>query len=475
MSTTNPMRRRLIAALGAAPLATGLPGWARARNATHDSGGRNPVLPPEVHIPDPEAHVMPDGRLYIYGSWDRHDDTYCSRQYRVFSTPDLRTWRDDGVSFDSATIPWLATPVKYPGGVDWSNPTPFLRKMMDEAKKDPDFKIPKFPRGQLFAPDAIQYKGRYYLFFCLEDGSEGVAVADHPQGPFRQPVQLPCTGIDPAIFVDRDGAAYYYWGQFAAHGARLAPSLTGFVDGSEVRELATEGAHFFHEGSSMRRRGDMYYFVYASVERGKPTTLSYATSDSPLGPFRHRGVIIDNALCDPKAWNNHGSIEEIGGQWYVFYHRSSRNSQYRRRLCVEPIEFRADGTIAEVLMTSQGAGKPFHVGETIPAWRACEVHGHCWIGPGSAGQEALHAASDQDSAVFRYVTVDGQPGDIRLAGSGSGVVDIYVDGDEAAVARCIVKDGRGVARLGPISPGKRTVRLRFVQSTGLELQSLQLV
>lgn len=116
----------------------------------------------------------------------------------------------------------------------------------------------------------------------------------------------------------------------------------------------------------MRKRNGIYYYVYPCVFRnGRPTCLAYATSKSPLGPFQYRGIIIDNAKCDPESWNIHGSIEEFHGQWYVFYHRSSGNCRANRRLCVEKIFFNDDGTIGEVKMTSQGAGDPFALGEQI--------------------------------------------------------------------------------------------------------------
>ena len=113
----------------------------------------------------------------------------------------------------------------------------------------------------------------------------------------------------------------------------------------------------------MRKIGDTYYYVFASIAYGKPTSLSYATSKSPLGPFEYRGVIINNEECDPESWNNHGSIEKFGGQWYVFYHSCSGRSQLHRRLCIEKIEVLPDGTIPEVKMTSQGPGAPFGLGE----------------------------------------------------------------------------------------------------------------
>ena len=182
----------------------------------------------------------------------------------------------------------------------------------------------------------------------MPDDSEGVAVSDRPEGPFADPVQLPCGGIDPAVFIDDDGQAYYYWGQLFSHGVKLNADMVSF-DPEEIRDnLVTEEEHFFHEGSSMRKIGDTYYYVYADMERGKPTALGYSTGKSPLGPFTYRGIIIDNGDCDPASWNNHGSIECVNGQWYVFYHRCSRGVQQHRRLCIEPITIHADGTIDEV-------------------------------------------------------------------------------------------------------------------------------
>ena len=136
----------------------------------------------------------------------------------------------------------------------------------------------------------------------------------------------------------------------------------------------------------MRKIGDTYYYVYADMERGKPTSLGYSTGKSPLGPFTYRGIIIDNDGCDPASWNNHGSIECVNGQWYVFYHRCSRGAQQHRRLCIEPITVNPDGTIDEVKMTSQGAGAPFAPGETIYGYQACGLKGTVYIGAEDAGR-----------------------------------------------------------------------------------------
>ncbi|MCC8066270.1 MAG: xylosidase, partial [Clostridiales bacterium] len=93
---------------------------------------RNPILPLQHHVPDSEAHVMPDGKLYVYGSYDDRDDVYCSDKYHVVSTPDMEHWTVHDISLKGQEIPWFNDPdaPKYPG-IDWSHPTPFIRKMLE--------------------------------------------------------------------------------------------------------------------------------------------------------------------------------------------------------------------------------------------------------------------------------------------------------------------------------------------------------
>ncbi len=395
---------------------------------------RNPILPLEHHVPDAEAHVMPDGKLYLYGSYDDREDVYCSEEYHVVSTPNMERWRVHDVSLRGKDVPWFGDPdaPKYPG-IDWTHPTPFIQKMLadmdlaaDKEKFEKKGDEPDPPL--LFAPDAVYRDGKYYLYFCMKDDSEGVAVSDRPEGPFLDPKQLPCGGIDPAVFIDDDDQAYYYWGQLFSHGVRLNPDMVSFDRNAVVDDLVTEEEHFFHEGSSMRKIGDTYYYVYADMERGKPTSLGYATGKSPLGPFTYRGIIIDNDGCDPASWNNHGSIECVNGQWYVFYHRCSRGTQEHRRLCIEPIRINADGSIDEVKMTSQGVGAPFAPGEKIMGYQACGLRGSTYIDVDEQYGEKLTHIADGDEAVFRYVkSAQGFRG-IAVTCRGTGTIAVYLDG-----------------------------------------------
>ena len=439
----------------------------------------NPMLPPEICIPDGEGRVMPDGRLYLYGSHDTEPDSYCSRDYLIASSSDFANWRIDGPGFRSKDVPWLGT-----GGANrqldeakcFEDLPLVLQKMLpEECRQYPIDVLVQIirqysphlrPEGiRLYAPDAVEREGKTYLYFCLSDDSEGVAVADSPSGPFRDPVSLPALGIDPAIFLDDDGKAYYYWGQFSASAVELNPDLMGFDADKVIKGVVTEEEHHFHEGSSVRKRGDTYYYVFADTSRnGRPTCLGYATSKSPLGPFTYRGVIVDNAMCDPESWNNHGCIAEYKGQWYVFYHRSSGNSRYHRRACCEPIFFDEGGLIPEVKMTSQGAGPAFAPGEAIPAYTACAVHGGAYVD----GDSLLLPPGG--SAVYRYLRGEGKAAELRIEGEGNADLRLQADGEP--LGTLFLQKGVGSAafdfpdkefELTVSSVGNDTVILRKIQ------------
>ena len=456
---------------------------------------RNPVLPLEYHIPDSEGHVMPDGKLYVYGSYDDREDVFCSEKYYVASTSDMEHWTIYDESLNGKDIPWFNDPdaPKYPG-IDWSHPTPFIQKMLAQAAAGGDDMKEKFEKAEdeekpplLFAPDCVEKDGKYYLYFCMPDDSEGVAVSDRPGGPFVNPVQLPCGGIDPSVFIDDDGQAYFYWGQLFSQGVKLTPDMTSFDRNQIVDNLVTEEEHFFHEGSSMRKIGDTYYYVYADMERGKPTALGYSTGKSPLGPFTYRGIIVDNADCDPASWNNHGSIECVNGQWYVFYHRCSRGVQQHRRLCIEPITINPDGSIDEVLMTSQGTGEPFTPGETIMGYQSCGLKGNVYIGLDDQYGEKLMNISEGDEMIFRYVRSGRPYTKVKIEAYGSGAVEVLFinrQKTQASEKNPAEEKSAGVIRF---SSGKQTdeeirmpageyeLKLRVLQTEDLEICTVTLL
>ena len=336
---------------------------------------QNPIVPPGFYMADPTARVWDDGRLYMYGSVDESTDYYCSHRYHVMSTSDLVNWTIHENSF---------------------------------ASRGEDDRVP-YSDELLYAPDCQVRGDTFYLYYCQPDPehAEGVAVSTNPSGPFEQasPIDVSMHNqIDPCVFIDDDGQGYYLWGQFTAKMARLNPDMRT-LDSTTIRDsVLTEKEHFFHEGGHMVKRNGIYYFLYAHLSRAAmPTCIGYSTSRSPMGPFTYGGVIVDNDHCDPGNWNNHGSIMEFNGRWYVFYHRATHNSKMMRKACLEPIFFNPDGSIDEVEMTSQGAGDPLPATSVIDAERACLLHGNVRIRACADDNEELAGIRDEDKAVYRYV------------------------------------------------------------------------
>jgi hypothetical protein len=178
------------------------------------------------------------------------------------------------------------------------------------------------------------------------------------------------------------------------------------LDLSSVRDsIITEGEHHFHEGAFMTKINRVYYLVYADISRGDvPICIGYATAEKPFGPYKYRGVIIDNNHCNPSNWNNHGSIAEFNGQWYVFYHRSTHGCNTMRKACLEPIEILEDGSIPEVEMTSQGAAaEPLNVKSRIDAEWACILNGNLRIEQFEEKSEKLTQIHSGDKAGFKYL------------------------------------------------------------------------
>ena len=318
----------------------------------------NPYLPLWEYIPDAEPYVFEDPdnpgkyRLYVYGSHDTLKTAYCGTDLVVWSAPveDLSDWRCDGVIFESVVN----------GTAD-----------------------------VLYAPDValVEENGKktYYLYPNNQSWGRTTMVckSDRPNGPFEvvnwkegsTTETEGVLGFDPAVFVDDDGSVYGYWGFVESWWGKLdednmsslkegetskrnIPSydqMTAFdYDPTQFNIVQDEnvGKWGFFEASSIRKVGNKYVFIYS--RNGLPeeptgknySQLAYGYSDSPEGPWKWGGIIVDamgeiipneNGGYDRTfaGGNTHGSICEINGQWYVFYHRNLHT--YARQAMVEPI------------------------------------------------------------------------------------------------------------------------------------------
>lgn len=333
----------------------------------------NPISPPGVYVADPSAHVWNDGRLWVYGSVDEVPGPYCSSRQHALSSSDLETWTLHEDIFGSSEI-------------------------TDTVDRE---------QGILFAPEAGYADGQYYLYYCLPDGSEGVAKSEKPEGPFRNGVRInTCghAGIDPAVFIDDDGQAYYLWGQFSLNMAKLNPDMRSLDPTSIHDGVLTAEEHSFHEGIFLAKHRDVYILMYTGANRADTaSTIEYSTSKSIHGPYAYRGVILDNRQCNPRNWNNHGSLVNFKDRWYLLYHRSTHGCKSMRKACMEPVTIDEDGFIPEVEMTTQGAGPPVDAFERLDAARACLLYGSVQIRQSGKNAERLERIADGDWAMFKYL------------------------------------------------------------------------
>ena len=426
-----------------------VPSAANQLCSSHKSGS-NPIAPEGKFLADPAGRVGPDGELRLFCSHDDNPKTYCSTQNDVLSSSDLSRWKLSERVFASESIG---------GGFNVKTP--------------------------LYAPDGIFHNGKWWLFYCTPyvGHAEGVAVSDRAEGPYGDAHSFGfCRQIDPSVFRDDDGSMYLYWGQFSVKCARLERDFSGLVPGT-VREAVIDAEHHhFHEGVQVFKRGGIYYLTYADVSRGGvPSCIGYSTAPTPFGPFIYRGVIIDNAGCDPHRGNNHGSVVEFGGKWYVFYHRQSNGVGCLRKACVEPIEFDADGLIREVEMTSNGAGAPLDPFRAVEARLACLLEGNVRVTTLTDGQERLTGIRDGDSALWRYFDFDAEARSVDLEVIAEAGAKVRVlDGDGIVHGEGVVPpgDGKAMAKVTiglvkPFARGRATVKLMFTGEQGRDLMQLE--
>ena len=346
------------------------------------TNAQNPYLPLWEHLPDGEPRVFEDPdhpgkfRAYIIGSHDLTYTAYCGSDVRMWSAPveDLSQWRDEGPLF-----------THYVDG-QWDT---------------------------MFAPDLVEVKDKttgkktYYLY----PHSRGwgriamVCKGDRPDGPFT-PINLTederrclpgsLIDFDPSVFIepvtnpkdpdfDKGFRAYVFYGfqhstaceldQNTMYSKREGTELIDpFIPASsrDGKLLDKEGSEYkalykgqnpldfnFFEASSIRQVGNKYVMVfsgYSGQEYGVGATnsaLRYAFGDSPLGPWRSGGVLVDSRgvvlnedgsklITTNAAHNTHGSIQEINGQWYVFYHRPPRGFGNARQAMVAPVKITWD-------------------------------------------------------------------------------------------------------------------------------------
>lgn len=342
----------------------------------------NPYLPLDEYVPDGEPHVFGD-RLYIFGSHDIFGTKeYCSDNYVCWSCPvdDLGAWTYDGEIYNI-------------------NRHPNLEK-----------------KENLYAPDVVQGNdGMYYLYYSIANSSIiSVAKSFSPNGQYDYYGDVRFKNgrvagtskedwfqFDPAVLND-EGRIWLYSGSGQKHNKKYGHPVVGaFVMELESDMLTMKQdpeiimpykpslrkPNFF-EASSIRKFGELYYFVYAASNH---SGLHYCTSKFPNKNFQYRGRIhssSDLGLNGTKIWNpkypvgnSHGSIEKVLDTYYIFDHRMTNSTPYERQGVAEKIEVLPDGSIKQVEATSQGLnGEPLDTFEVYPAPIAANLYSKKLLG-----------------------------------------------------------------------------------------------
>ena len=342
---------------------------------------QNPIIHNQFTA-DPTARVF-NNKVYLFPSHDipapigQRQDWFCMEDYHVFSSENLTEWTDHGVILSQQDVPW-GKPDGY----------------------------------SMWAPDCVFKNGKYYFYYpnAPREGrgfAIGVAIADQPEGPYTPEKESikGVGGIDPCVLIDDDGAAYLYWSGMGIRGGRLKENMTELENGSQVMEGLPEG---FKEGPFAFKRKGRYYLTFPWVRKDQGTeTLAYAMSDSPLGPWQFKGLIMEEH--DNRCWTNHHSLVEYKSQWYLFYHRNhySPNMDKRRSACIEKVSFNADGTIQEVKQTLRGVG-------ITPATGRIEIDRYSSVSDGvttdfndtTSTFNGWHATLEKKGSWLRYNDVD---------------------------------------------------------------------
>ncbi len=455
--------------------------------------GANPYMPLWEHVPDGEPRVFEhngEKRVYVYGSHDIEKTKYCGRDYVVWSAPvdNLTDWTYHGVSY--------------------------------ETHYD----------SILYAPDVVKKGDTYYLYAAEKQGSlVVVASSKSPMGPFENPVETKL-GFDPGVLVDDDGRVYAYWGGCAApcYIAELEDDMATIKEGTLVENPLghstcpwnpVDDGHIslidgFFEASSPRKVMGKYVYIYSKryevpvPELGvfEPCNgfLSYRISDSPFGPFHDGGDISFNGgeiLHDSEGlgtmtyrWgNNHGSIMEIEGQWYVFYHRQTGTDEYSRQAMMEPVDVALgkDGKLyigdvkylagepvssKTVEMTSQGP----HINgldayKWISAGYACHIHGgsrRAYVAPVYEKKDDISAPvvdiTSGTTVGYRYLqfgSVSAKSVTAVLSEPGSVKVNVRLDSYNGRIIAELDFDGSDLEKTAEITSGvigKHAVYFEFL-------------
>ena len=439
----------------------------------------NPYLPLDRYIPDGEPHVFGD-RLYVFGSHDKEGgEHYCLLDYEVWSAPveDLSDWTCHGTSFRAEQDPTRDERHKstYAPDVVKGNDgryylyyalaglafTGLIHVAVADKPEGPyeyygELRTPDgqpYERNITFDPGVINDNGTIRLYY-------GWALAA-PQmshiSPIKRWLMKPMMGVleqkmfdktKAQIKCEKEGLQGAFTVTLADDMLTVLTEPVKVIPGQfDATGTSFEG-HAFFEASSIRKVGDTYYFIYSSEEVNE---LCYATSKYPDRDFAYGGVIVSNGDIGYQGrkpeervaitGNNHGSIECVNGQWYIFYHRHTHKTSYSRQGCAEKITIGLDGKIEQVEMTSCGLNNgPLKTEGKYPAAICCNLtNGHmpnldhrmrevdCPYITHEGEERFVADIKENTQIVYKYFVFKGRTKvTVRYVMQGAGCFELYV-------------------------------------------------
>ncbi|HEX2683406.1 MAG TPA: glycoside hydrolase family 43 protein [Ferruginibacter sp.] len=318
---------------------------------------------------------------------------YCGIIFLCITTPAVLAQTDPNMSGNPILNGWYADPEAvvfkdqywiYPTYSDKYNKQVFFdafssKDLVNWTKHEHilDTNAVRWARRAMWAPAIVEKDKKYYFFFAANDiqdnnefGGIGVAVADKPEGPFKDLIGKPLIDkfyngaqpIDQFVFKDTDGQYYIIYGGWQhCNIAKLKNDFTGiipFPDGSMFREITPD--HYV-EGPFMFMRNGKYYFMWSEGGwTGPDYAVAYAIADSPFGPFKRVGKILEQDSAVATGAGHHSIIHDAKRDlWYIVYHRRplGETAANHRVTCIEELYFDKKGFIQPVKLSFTGVKK----------------------------------------------------------------------------------------------------------------------
>jgi len=398
------------------------------------SVAQNPIIQ-TVFTADPAPLVHSD-TLFLFTGHDEDETTekgFIMKDYLCFSTTDMVNWTHHGPVFSTESLGWAA---------------PLNANAAEVAYRN----------------------GKFYYYIspwsALTDGGDCIAVgvSDRPYGPYKDAIGKPLISngqtkyskhpwedIDPTILIDDDGQAYMYWGNNSLYCVKLNEdmiSYSGEIITFEIKDKAAFGSDY-EEAPWVFKRNGIYYMMYAAHI---PEAIYYATSSTPLGPWKYGGVVM-KAFAQG-SMGNHPGVAQFKGNWYLFYMNEDLPNGHskRRAINVIPFDFNPDGSISELAHSKAGVVKAV---KNLDPYNRVEAETIAWevgVETASTKETGVYVTDIDSGDYIKVQSVDFGKGAKKFLSNVAspvhgGKIEIRIDGIEGTLlGTCIVSNTGGSQR-----------------------------